>query len=225
MKKQRPNGRRRYNALKHGAFATELLILNEEQSEFDDLHNGFIEELKPFGRMEYEIVFEIAKLHWRKRRIERFFVNEADWILADAAGDEDLECVVLVNRTIVKGLPCRKVWEGLIPFLPEVFRDEVKQYFHCPSEEYDDAWIERLKQFIANRSLTMVSAFQDRRNSARIKGETTSKLSEISAKRMALEERLDAAIDKALKRYAQLKTFKEVMAVKEREAPRKLSAG
>lgn len=82
-----------------------------------------------------------------------------------------------------------------------------------------------LKQFILERIRIAHSAIQDKRRSVRFIGETTAKLSELSAKRMALEERLDAAIDKALKRYAQLKTFKEVMAVKEREAPRKLSAG
>ena len=37
---------------------------------------------------------------------------------------------------------------------------------------------------------------------------------ELSAKPITIEERLDAIIDRALKRFAQIKTFKEVMAVK-----------
>ena len=36
-------------------------------------------------------------------------------------------------------------------------------------------------------------------------------LRELTAKKIALDERLDARIDKALKRLAQLKTFKQVL--------------
>lgn len=43
---------------------------------------------------------------------------------------------------------------------------------------------------------------------------------ELSAKRIAIEDRLDAMIDRALKRFAQIKTFKEIMTVKGGEASR-----
>jgi hypothetical protein len=41
---------------------------------------------------------------------------------------------------------------------------------------------------------------------------------------MALEDRLDMMIDKALKRLATLKTFKQVVAIQETSQPRKISA-
>jgi hypothetical protein len=62
---------RRHNALKHGAFANELLVLEENQKDFDELHNSCIQELKPAGPLEEEVVLDIAKCIWRKRRIER----------------------------------------------------------------------------------------------------------------------------------------------------------
>ena len=49
----------------------------ENQKDFEELHNGCIEELKPVGRLEEEVVLAIAKCIWRKGRIERLFADEA----------------------------------------------------------------------------------------------------------------------------------------------------
>ena len=45
----------------------------------------------------------------------------------------------------------------------------------------------------------------------RFKAEKAAKLRELTAKKIALDERLDARVDKALKRLAQLKTFKQML--------------
>ena len=41
--------------------------------------------------------------------------------------------------------------------------------------------------------------------------ETATKVPEVMAKKVAVDERLDARIDKAVKRLAQLKTFKQIL--------------
>jgi hypothetical protein len=38
----------------------------ENQKNFEELHNGCIEEFKPVGRLEEEVVLAIAKCIWRK---------------------------------------------------------------------------------------------------------------------------------------------------------------
>jgi hypothetical protein len=67
--RMKPNSKsnHRHNALKHGAFAKELVILDENKDDFDELHNSCIKELNPSGRMEEEVVLAIAKYMWRKR--------------------------------------------------------------------------------------------------------------------------------------------------------------
>jgi hypothetical protein len=70
----------RHNAIKHGAFAEELVILDENKEDFDELHQSCVKELKPSGLMEEEVVLTIAKYMWRKRRIERLFSDEANWL-------------------------------------------------------------------------------------------------------------------------------------------------
>ena len=153
-------------------FETELFILGEEKHEFDELHHGFVEELRPSGRMEEELVLEIAKLHWRKRRVERFYVNEAHW-LQTGEQREDIEWMSLINTAIVvKSRPCQEIWEQMLPMLPKVFREDIKNEFKCPSKDCDDEWIEQLKSFISDRIGVGDSAIQNKRQSVRFLGGT-----------------------------------------------------
>ncbi len=222
--RMKPNSKnnRQHNALKHGAFAKELVILNENKSDFDELHDSCVKELKPSGRMEEEVVLGIAKCMWRKRRIERLFVEEANW-LREHPDIEDLRQVSRVDQIIQKGARCRDVWE-LLGFLPKHFCEEIGKNFMRPSTEYDDEWIDRLKEFISTLRLTAVSSVLEKREDSPFVGEIAAKIRELSAKQMALEDRLDMMIDKALKRLATLKTFKQVVAIHEAGQPRKISA-
>ena len=57
------------NALTHGAYSSVVVLLHENEQEFKDLHEELREELFPNGRSEEEAVFDLASLHWKKRRL------------------------------------------------------------------------------------------------------------------------------------------------------------
>jgi hypothetical protein len=221
----KPNSKnnRRHNALKHGAFAQELVILDENKNDFDELHKSCIKELKPAGGMEEEVVLAIAKYMWRKRRIERLFVEEADW-LREHPEMEDLRMVSAVDQFIQRGMRCREVWRCL-GFLPENYGKEILKEFTCPSTDYDDEWIDQVKQTLRFFHVVVTHTVNQMCNESRFIGETAAKIRELSVKQTALEDRLDMMIDKALKRLANLKAFKEVMAVQDAQQPRRISAG
>jgi hypothetical protein len=213
---------RRHNALKHGAFAKELVILNENQNDFDELHQSCVKELKPSGRMEEEVVLAIAKYMWRKRRIERLFIDEANW-LQEHPDTWELRTLSAFNQSIQKGERCSDVWNYLA-MLPEDYYAAVRKEFRCPSTEYDDEWIDQVKKFISQLHLASVTGVLEYSESPRFVGETAAKIRELTTKQTALEDRLDMMIDKALKRLATLKTFKQVVAIQETGQPRKISA-
>ena len=124
----KPNSKndRRHNALKHGAFAKELVILHEDKNDFDELHQSCVKELRPSGRMEGEVVLAIAKYMWRKRRIERLFIDEANW-LQEHPDDPELRAVAQFNKIFIqKGAPCRHVW-NLLAVLPEHYRAAIQK--------------------------------------------------------------------------------------------------
>jgi hypothetical protein len=214
---------RRHNALKHGAFAKELVILGENRNDFDELHQSCIKELKPSGRMEEEVVLAIAKYMWRKRRIERLFIDEANW-LQEHPDAPELRAVSQFNEHFIqKGARCSVIW-NLVALLPEHYRAAIRKEFKCPSTEYDDEWIDQIKKFIvdlhAAAALGALSSLEDPSSV----GKTAAKVRELSAKQIALEDRLDMMIDKALKRLATLKTFKQVVGIQETSRPRRISA-
>jgi hypothetical protein len=213
----------RHNAIKHGAFAKELVILGENKDDFDELHQSCVKELKPSGRMEEEVVLAIAKYMWRKRRIERLFIDEANWLQEHPAAPE-LRAVSQFNEIFIqKGAPCSHVW-NLVALFPEDYRAAIQKEFKCPSTEYDDEWIDRVNKFITDlHTMAAVSALSSLEDPRSV-GQTAAKIRELSAKQTALEDRLDMMIDKALKRLATLKTFKQVVVIQETRQPRKISA-
>jgi hypothetical protein len=214
---------RRHNALKHGAFAKELVILGENKDDFDELHQSCVKELKPSGRMEEEVVLAIAKYMWRKRRIERLFIDEANWLQEHPAAPE-LRAVSEFNEIFIQeGSPCSQVW-NLVALLPEDYRAAIRKKFKCPSTEYDDEWIDQVKKFITDMHTVGALGALSNREEPHSVGQTAAKIRELSAKQTALEDRLDMMIDKALKRLATLKTFKQVVAIQETRQPRKISA-
>jgi len=168
-------------------------------------------------------VLAIAKYMWRKRRIERLFIDEANW-LQEHPDAPELRAVSEFNQAFIqKGVPCSHVW-NLLALLPEHYRAAIRKEFTCPSTEYDDEWIDQIKKFISDlHGVAALSALSSREDMRSV-GETAAKIRELSAKQTALEDRLDMMIDKALKRLATLKTFKQIVAIQETPQARKISA-
>ena len=64
------------NAIKHGVFSQELIIVKgdgrEDKSEFDCLLAELVEDLQPIGKMEALLVEKIAVNYWRLRRLMKY---------------------------------------------------------------------------------------------------------------------------------------------------------
>jgi hypothetical protein len=200
---------RRNNALKHGAFAKELAILDESPEDFDELYSGCVQELKPSGRLEDEVVLDIARLIWRKRRIGRFFVEEAEWA-QEHPDSKELRLLSFIYDMLEKGLPCQAAWQ-LISFLPHDCRETIHSEFSLPPTKFDDEWVGRLREKVEIWRTFMRLAINEKRQVPQFVGETAAKIRELTAKQMGLEDRVDLMIDRAIKRLAIVKTFKEVV--------------
>ena len=66
----------RNNATKHGAFAQDLVLADEDVEEFKQLHQSVIAEWSPVGATEEHAVYILAQCFWASCRIERYHVNE-----------------------------------------------------------------------------------------------------------------------------------------------------
>jgi hypothetical protein len=79
--------RSKLNALKHGLLSKAILLKGESRAEYTSLHDGLRQSLDPQGRLEDELVENLAVLLWRKRRLlqaERAEISKADVLRDDA---------------------------------------------------------------------------------------------------------------------------------------------
>ena len=95
--KRKPGGHK--NAFKHGAFARDLILTGETREDFERLHESLIEEWKPKGALEEDTVLTLAQGIWLKRRVERFYHQEATWA-EEHPGEEELNYVDSLTRML-----------------------------------------------------------------------------------------------------------------------------
>ena len=61
-----------HSAVKHAGFCSTGLLPGEDRDAFERLNEALIEELRPDGPLENEIVAKIARLTWRRQNLHTF---------------------------------------------------------------------------------------------------------------------------------------------------------
>ena len=59
------------NALKHGLTGKAVVLSNESQQNFDDLHQSYVHEFSPESTVEMDLIDQMVSAQWRLRRIWR----------------------------------------------------------------------------------------------------------------------------------------------------------
>ena len=78
--RKRPKGSA---ALKHGGYSGLTLLPGEDRFAFEKLRRQLFDELKPQGRLEQEIVTDIARLMWRKQNLGSYGLTQTIRIFED----------------------------------------------------------------------------------------------------------------------------------------------
>jgi hypothetical protein len=204
---RKPGGQN--NAITHGAYAEDLILPGESVREFKLLHRGLIEEWKPTGTLEQDTVLTIAQCIWLKRRVDRFYYREASW--AQEHPDEEV-----VNNAIKRGRMIDEVQtlEDLTKItdqLPKLYKTWMEQVLPRSQFKDEKSWIESVKARILDTLVQHKIVILLQLQSQEFRAVKATEVREITAKKIALDDRLDARIDRAIKRLAQLKTFKQIV--------------
>ena len=197
------------NAITHGAYAENLILPGESIREFKLLHRALIDEWKPTGALEEDTVLTLAQCIWLKRRVDRFYQREASWAQKHPAEEEISDAgrraKLLEN---VRTLQDLNEVTADVPDLYKMWMDAA-----IPRSQFKDeeSWIDAIKSkildmLVAHRLVVILHI-----ESQQFKAFKAGEVRELTSKKIALDERLDGRIDKALKRLAQLKTFKQMI--------------
>ncbi len=146
------------SALWHGLTAASLVVLGEDEADFDDFHNWLTRDLEPRGTFECSLVERIAVLSWRLRRVAK----------AEAA---------LINRSALykSGIPVPPdqaesadkdpgtAFDQALPKLSALSRHEatieralnraISQLTHCQNSRWEDADKKAEEQGVSDRVL------------------------------------------------------------------------
>jgi hypothetical protein len=201
---------KRPNALKHGAFSATAILPGEDPQEFEELHYSLTEEWMPDGATEEDAVLSIAKAVWRKRRVQRFLTAQSIYSAIHPGHGWYNEGVAL------------KAFAGLLLDNPITAFDLAKRGLHpariahfekkFPRSQYpsNSEWAEAVLKEIGS----LLEALESDPQSAGLldlyhSSEVMS--GDLFKQELALDERLDAMIDRAVKRLIQTKAMKEML--------------
>ena len=68
--------KKHHSALKHAGYSATGILPGESAAEFEKMHRDLISELAPNGALEKDIVASMARLVWRKKNLETFRIAE-----------------------------------------------------------------------------------------------------------------------------------------------------
>jgi hypothetical protein len=200
----------RPNALKHGAFAKTAILPGEDPCEFEELHSSLVEEWTPVGPTEEDAVLSIAQGVWRKRRVQKFL--EADFTAGrfqpdHVAYDEALALEFFSDW--IEGSP-DEFDRGLVVLSPRR-AEHFRQKF--PRQEYQStsAWVHAVQTEITSVLLPLAEGLRDGPMNAMLIRSAQCFSANLFTLELATDERIDAMIDRAIKRLIQTKAMKQML--------------
>jgi hypothetical protein len=198
------------NALKHGVFSKTLILLKEDPKEFEELHKSLVSEWNAEGPTQLDAVMTLATSMWRKRRIGQWRLGQMEKFIRvdgrlERKNDRQVDRVVTFLEETRSAVPGSITEECLQAKLGKNIADDLKRIAPRAKYKTDDDWLKVICSKLDDWIVRNV-----------ILGDELEKLEDIYSdddfisKELALEERLDAQIDRAIKRLIQTKTVKEI---------------
>jgi hypothetical protein len=193
------------NALKHGASAKEVMLWGESYKDYKALREGLYQEFSPSGGTEEYLVETLLDLRWRRRRLE-FFERIVVQKRLDKVRNENERSHHVDNLRSLAPKFCEATSveqvEAVLAALSPIYRNTILS--NWPFKAGDDPQKWGLK--IAEGLLAWKPAPCHERADEFVK------ILDLDEFDMALDriERLDAMIDRTIKRLMQLKTMKQM---------------
>jgi hypothetical protein len=205
------NGKTKHpNAIKHGSFATTAILPGEDAAEFEELYSDLIAEWIPNGATEQDAVLSIAKAVWRKRRVQRFLTAQ----VVKHSGDPNHiwydETVALTALAAFVREDPESAFSQAAPFLHPVrivyFKEKVPRSRFGSTSEWAEAILKETDLLLA-----LQHADPEGRRLVAMSKSADALSGDLFKQELALDERLDAMIDRAVKRLIQTKAMKQML--------------
>ncbi len=197
--------RSKRNALKHGASAQEVMLWSESYEDYEALRAGLREEWSPQGKTEEYEVNTLLNLLWRRRRLDRYeqikmqkrlnAVREAN----QTSNHVENLCSFAPNFNEAKGV---EQVEVMLSRLSPLYSNTIRQRWPLRDGEDPNTWGTRIASGLTAWKVPVRHE----------EGDEFIEIVDLDAidEALARIERLDAMIDRTIKRIMQIKTMKQM---------------
>jgi hypothetical protein len=193
------------NALKHGANAKEVMLWSERYEDYEQLRAELCLEFSPSGSTEEYLVQTLLDLRWRRRRLdchEQITIQKRlDEIREDNENSRDVENLRSFASEFNEATSLEKV-EALLAPLSSLYSNTIRKRWPLQTGEDASTWGPK----IAKGLLSWKPATRHEQADEFIA------IVDLDAFDVALTriERLDAMIERTIKRLLQIKTMKQM---------------
>jgi hypothetical protein len=173
-------------ALKHGGYSGLAVLPGEDKAAFEKLHRDLIAELNPKGPLEEDIVVTLARYVWRKQNLKTYQ-------LAQAAKKRRVELMTtLIEREDIPEEIVARMLKNRTAY-PQIPRRSLSEENIAKVKSI----VEQLHEQMNNQDFELAEIADDL---------TTANLQN----ELALIDRLDAMIDRAIKRVLMVRGIKSL---------------
>jgi hypothetical protein len=198
------------NAQKHAVFSRFLIIGGEDPRQFQKLVDEIAEEWQPEGTSEHDAVLEIAKDIWLKRRFQLFLMVEG----AKNAGNPDHpsydEGIGLQNFLTYAKISPEDAFSHGSHYLSKRLLEALQK--QCPKTNFksEAEWFAAVQKAITS-VFPLFDAVYSEETYFAMKNSAATFSGDLFERAIAIDERLNAMIDRAIKRLVQIKAMKQVL--------------
>jgi hypothetical protein len=198
-------GNKKRNALKHGANAKEVMLWSEKYEDYEALRAELYQEFKPSGSMEEHYVQILLDLRWRRRRLEchEKIVTQKrlDKVREVNEHSHHVDNLRSFAPAFSKAASLEEV-ETLLASIVPLYINTIRRDWPFKPGDDPQKWGPK----IAEGLLTWKPAPRHEQ------ADEFLKILDLDESDMALNriERIDATIDRAIKRLMQFKTMKQM---------------
>ena len=203
------------NAFKHGVFAAVTIAPGEDPKEFEKLHADLVREWEPNGATETETILGLANDYWRKRRLQKFLQIK---LLRNIANPEHpsydesnglLYCAAVLEADPEVGFD--EASRGLRADKTHYLKTKFRRGDFKSTAGWGRAIVNEIHTNLLPKSVILdpepAKIVRLMQSAATLSGDSFKE-------ELALEERLDAMIDKKIRRLLTLKATKPMLGLK-----------
>jgi hypothetical protein len=204
---------KRPNAQKHGIFSATAILPGEEAREFEILQANLMQEWKPTGATEEDAVLSIAKAIWRKRRLQKFIEVQIRRNTVDPKHHSYVERNGLIG--LLMHVHSASAETPFAEYAPLYLRADRIHYLEnkYPLKSFKSytEWREAIKDEVYRLLETLRPLNSETEQIDLLLDSATFFTDDHFRQELALDERLDVMIDRAVKRLIQTKAMKQLL--------------